>query len=45
MNMVHSTFQGQATQGMASREQALAELQKIAEYFQQTEPHSLYTCC
>ena len=40
MNMVHGTFQGQATQGMASREQALAELQKIADYFQQTEPHS-----
>ncbi|MGF1703199.1 type VI secretion system ImpA family N-terminal domain-containing protein [Photobacterium makurazakiensis] len=28
------------THTLASRDQALAELQKIADYFQQTEPHS-----
>ena len=35
-----TTLNVNTAQGMASREQALAELQKIADYFQQTEPHS-----
>ena len=40
MTATGAGYQGQAMQGMASREQALLELQKIADYFQQTEPHS-----